>query len=164
MAYEFRRLTAEDIALVNDWIARPHVAEWWIDGTGGPSEPLDEDILTEDEVRAWIVSFEGRPFAYMQDYTPHLDPQHHFFDRPPGTRGIDQIIGEADMVGIGHGPAFIRQRVEQLFAEGAPCVVTDPHPKNARAIRAYQKAGFAPYGEVISPAWGPSLLMECKPE
>ncbi|ADU12448.1 GNAT family N-acetyltransferase [Asticcacaulis excentricus] len=160
--YGFRRLTEADIALVNDWIARPHVAQWWIDGTGGPSEPIDADILQEPDFNTWIVSLHDRPFAYMQDYNPHLYPDHHFFDRPLGTRGIDQIIGEADMVGIGHGTAFIRQRVVQLFAEGASCIATDPHPDNTRAIRAYQKAGFAPYGEVISPEWGPSLLMECK--
>jgi aminoglycoside 6'-N-acetyltransferase len=38
---------------------------------------------------------------------------------------------------------------------------TDPHPQNTRAIRAYEKAGFAAYGEIISPGWGPSLLMQC---
>jgi aminoglycoside 6'-N-acetyltransferase len=158
--YDFRRLAPDDLELVNGWIARPHVAQWWIDGTGGPSEPLDAEIFDEVDFNAWIVSLNGRAFAYMQDYNPHLDPDHHFFDRPQGTRGIDQIIGEADMVDLGHGTAFIRQHTETLFAAGAPCVVTDPNPKNARAIRAYEKAGFVAFGDVISPEWGPSLLMQ----
>jgi RimJ/RimL family protein N-acetyltransferase len=29
-----------------------------------------------------------------------------------------------------------------LLAKGAPRVVTDPDPANARAVRAYEKAGF----------------------
>lgn len=161
--YGFRPLTRADIAIVNDWITRPHVAEWWIDSTGGPSEPLDDDILTEPDFNTWIVGHDGRDFAYMQDYNPHLYPNHHFAARPHGTRGIDQIIGEVDMISIGHGSAFIRQRVEALFQSGVTCVATDPHPANARAIRAYEKAGFTAYREIISPEWGPSLLMECLP-
>jgi aminoglycoside 6'-N-acetyltransferase len=60
------------------------------------------------------------------------------------------------MVGIGHGSAIVRQFVEELFAEGAPRVIIDPHPDNARAIRAYEKAGFreidrrtSRYGDVV---------------
>ena len=90
----------------------------------------------------WIVSHEGRPFAYIQDYGPHDWAMHHFGHLPPGSRGIDQFIGEPDMIGRGHGSAFIRAHVDRLFAEGAPVVGTDPDPSNARAVRAYQKAGF----------------------
>lgn len=160
--YDFRRMTAADLPLVNGWIAAPHVAEWWIDASGGPSEPLDESDLAEPDFNTWIVSLDGRSFAYMQDYNPHLYPDHHFFDRPQGTRGIDQFIGEADMLEQGHGSAFVRQHVETLFAAGAPVVVTDPAPNNPRAIRAYEKAGFTAYGEIVSPEWGPSLLMQCE--
>jgi aminoglycoside 6'-N-acetyltransferase len=46
------------------------------------------------------------------------------------------------LIGQGHGPAFIRRFVERLFKAGAPRVVTDPNPRNSRAIRAYAKAGF----------------------
>ncbi len=160
LEYGFRPMTIDDLTMVNGWIKEPHVAEWWIDADGA-SEPFDESDLAEPDFNAWIVSLDSKPFAYIQDYNPHLYPGHHFFDRPEGTRGIDQIIGEPDMVGKGHGPAFIRQHIKRLFDDGAPVVVTDPHPKNARAIRAYGKAGFAAYGEIISPEWGPSLLMQC---
>jgi aminoglycoside 6'-N-acetyltransferase len=46
------------------------------------------------------------------------------------------------MLNRGHGSAFIRAHVDRLFAAGAPAVGTDPDPSNARAIRAYEKAGF----------------------
>jgi hypothetical protein len=32
--------------------------------------------------------------------------------------------------------------VDRLFAEGAAIVGTDPDPSTARAVRAYEKAGF----------------------
>ena len=158
--YGFRAMTAADLPLVNDWIAAPHVADWWVEADG-PAELMTEADLGEPGFIASIVSLDGRPFAYMQDYDPHLYTGHHFSDRPAGTRGIDQFIGEAHLVERGHGTAFIRQRVDTLFAEGVPVVVTDPAPANARAIRAYQKAGFAVYAEIVSPDYGPCLLMQC---
>ncbi len=66
------------------------------------------------------------------------DP-HPFSHLPPGSRGIDQYIGEPGMLDRGHGTAFIRQQCERLLAAGAPAVGTDPHPDNLRARRAYQK-------------------------
>lgn len=62
------------------------------------------------------------------------------------------------MLGCGHGSAFIRAHVERLFAQGAPAVGTDPHPSNARAIRAYEKAGFVRDVEQDT-EWGRALLM-----
>jgi len=157
--YDFRRMTPADLKLVNDWVRQPHVAEWWTEEDD--AEAFDADVFTETDFNTFIVSLDGKSFAFMQDYNPHLYPDHHFFDRPNGTRGIDQIIGEADMVNKGRGTAFIRQHLEALLTEGTPCVVTDPHPQNARAIRAYEKAGFAAYGETVSPEYGPLLLMQC---
>ncbi|ESQ90350.1 hypothetical protein ABAC460_09350 [Asticcacaulis sp. AC460] len=152
--YSFRRLTPDDLDLVNGWILAPHVAQWWVDADG-PAEPIGLEDFDEPDFRMWLVMHDGVPFAYMQDYDPHLYPGHHFADRPAPARGIDQFIGVADMVGKGHGSAFIRQRAAELFDEGAVVVVTDPHPSNGRAIRAYEKAGFIPYGEGNHPQWWP---------
>ncbi len=64
------------------------------------------------------------------------------------------------MVGRGHGSAFVRLHAERLFAAGAPAVGTDPHPDNLRAIRAYQKAGFAAVSGPVQTRWGRAILME----
>ena len=29
--YQFRPMSADDLPLLRDWLARPHVAEWWRD-------------------------------------------------------------------------------------------------------------------------------------
>jgi aminoglycoside 6'-N-acetyltransferase len=66
------------------------------------------------------------------------------------------------MIGHGHGSSFIRQFVENLLASGIPRIVTDPDPDNARAVRAYAKAGFQSERLVDTPD-GPALLMVRNP-
>jgi len=158
MTYLFRHATRADLPLLRLWRARPHMVEWW-----GPPEQDDmEEALADPHTAAWIVALDGRPFAYAQDYDPHAFPGHHFGHLPPGSRGIDQSIGEPDLLGRGHGSAFVRQHVERLFAAGVPVVGTDPHPDNRRAIRAYEKAGFTVASGPLDTAWGRALLMECR--
>ncbi len=96
----------------------------------------------------------------MQDYTVHGWEDHYFFPLPKGSRGIDQFIGEPDMIEKGHGSAFIAERLKTLFEEGAPVVATDPHPENARAIAAYKRAGFMEFGAPLETRWGPILPMK----
>ena len=105
----------------------------------------------------YIVASDDRPFSYLQCYQM-TDWNTGFGPQPEGTRGIDQMIGEPDMIGRGHGTALIRSFVEGLLATGAPRVVTDPDPTNARAIRCYEKAGFARDRLVDTPD-GVALLM-----
>ncbi len=105
----------------------------------------------------YLVASDGLPFAYLQCYNLS-DWNTGFGPQPYGTRGLDQFIGEGDMLGCGHGSAFIRAFAEQLLAKGTPRVVIDPDPANARAIRAYERAGFCKDRIVDTPD-GPALLM-----
>lgn len=153
--YTFRKATTADLDLLLDWQSRPHVSEWW-----DSVEPTGERELCDPRVARWIVSIAGRPFAYMQDYTVHGWENHHFFGLPKGSRGIDQFIGEPDMIGKGHGSAFIAERLHVLFEDGAPVIATDPDPENARAIAAYKKAGFRAFGSPQETPWGRILPMK----
>jgi len=153
--YVFRAMTAADLPTVERWLESSHVREWW----GDPTEQylLVSGDLDEPAMDQFIVSADGGDFAYIQCYD--LTAWNSGFGpQPPGTRGIDQFIGEADMIGRGHGSAFIRAFVDRVLAGGAPRVVTDPDPKNPRAVRAYEKAGFEKAGLVDTPD-GTALLM-----
>src|SRR5262249_32606635 len=97
-------------------------------------------------------------FAYLQCYVQGACPDNGLGLHPAGTRGIDQFIGEASMVGRGHGPAFIRAFTDELLAAGTPRIITDPNPANARAVRAYEQAGVLRQREVDPPD-GRALLM-----
>lgn len=155
-SYQFRPMTATDLPLVLHWLKQPHVVEWWGD-THEQFELVSGDLEIE-AMQQYIVAIEDRPFAYIQSYDPRDWPDNGLGDHPPGTQGIDQFIGEPNMVERGHGSAFIRIFIERLLAAGAARVVTDPDPANARAIRAYEKAGFARDRLVDTPD-GIALLM-----
>jgi aminoglycoside 6'-N-acetyltransferase len=158
--YQFRALTAADLPMVRGWLAAPHVVQWW----GDPDREfgLVQSDIDHPAMDQYVVSIDDRPFAYLQCYDQLAWPENGLGDHPPGTRGIDQFIGEPDLIGQGHGSAFIRAYVDRLLAAGAPRVLTDPDPTNARAIRAYEKAGF--HGEhVVDTPEGPALLMVRNP-
>lgn len=137
MTYRFRRAVAEDTALLVHWLQADHLQEWFGDW-------LPE--LDRDDVRSWIVLFDDAPLGYIQDYRVGDFADHPLDALPPDASGIDQFIGPTAMLGLGHGPAFITQHVAHLIGDGAPAVGTDPDPRNSRAIRAYEKAGFRPLG------------------
>ncbi|MGL4635811.1 MAG: GNAT family N-acetyltransferase [Beijerinckiaceae bacterium] len=152
--YHFRAALLDDLGLLRGWQSIPHVSRWW-----GAGDPFDEAELADHRVSRWIVSLGSRPFAYMQDYSVHGWGQHHFDYLPEGSRGIDQYIGEPDMMDQGHGQSFIHQRVTGLFKQGAPAIGTDPHPDNARAIAVYEKLGFEIAGPPLETEWGFVLPM-----
>jgi aminoglycoside 6'-N-acetyltransferase len=153
--YRFRAATMADFDLLAGWQRAPHVSPWW-----NSDPPLTEEKLSDPRVLRWIVAFGERPFAYMQDYAVHGWPEHPFDYLPQGSRGIDQYIGEPDMIGKGHGTGFIRQRMQDLFGQGAPALATDPHPDNRRAIAVYEKLGFRIVGPAMETPWGTVLPME----
>lgn len=151
--YSFRRVRSDDLEMLAGWQSTPHVREWW------DQEPYDDADLADPKVSRWIVQCGGRPFAYMQDYSVHAWDEHPFSYLPLGTRGIDQFIGDPEMLNLGHGQGFIAARMQALFGEGAPVIVTDPHPDNHRAIAAYRKVGFEPAGSRLQTQWGLVLPM-----
>src|SRR5262252_2578674 len=104
--YAFRAMTVADLPLIRRWLGTPEVVRWW----GDPAEQYDlvSGDLDHPDMDQFIVSLDGRPFAYIQCYA--LSTWNEGFGAQPAlTRGIDQFIGEVDMIGRGHGSSFIRQ-------------------------------------------------------
>jgi aminoglycoside 6'-N-acetyltransferase len=153
--YFFRPMTSDDLPLIQRWLALPHVREWW----GDPLEQyaLVSGDLDEPAMDQFIFSITGGPLGYLQCYD--LTAWNTGFGpQPSGTRGIDLFIGEPEMIGCGHGSALIRRFVDDLLANGAPRIITDPDPANRRAVRAYERAGFQK-GRMVDTPDGPALLM-----
>jgi aminoglycoside 6'-N-acetyltransferase len=157
--YVFRPITSADLPLIRRWLETPEVVRWW----GDPDEQyaLVGGDLDHPGMDQFIVTIGDRPFGYIQCYA--LSTWNSGFGaQPPKTRGIDQFIGEPDMIGCGHGSGFIRQFADTLLSSGIPRVVTDPDPDNGRAVRAYAKAGFQ-RDRVVDRPDGPALLMVRNP-
>lgn len=155
--YAFRPMTIGDLDQIAAWLRAAHVAKWW----GSDVEMRTARIaahIGSRAVKPYIISINGRPAGYLQSYDPHAEADHPYQDQPIGTLGIDQFIGEADLTGVGHGPALIATFALQRFAEGTPRIITDPDPANLRAVRAYAKAGFRVLDQRTT-IYGPALIM-----
>ena len=158
----FRPLMMVDMPMLHEWLKRPHVAEWWT-----PAPSLDEVIeeftpLTRPGHRdQGYIAFDGdRAIGYIQSYIVK-DGGNGWWEEEtdPGARGIDQFLAAGDQLGRGLGTAMVRAFVTRLFEDPAVTKIqTDPDPRNARAIRCYEKAGFRAVREVDTPD-GHALLM-----
>jgi aminoglycoside 6'-N-acetyltransferase len=127
--YGFRAMSAADLSLVRNWLETPEVMRWW--GQPDQQHALVSGDLEVETMDQFIVALDGRPFGYIQCYDLS-DWDSGFGTHPAGTRGIDQFIGEPEMIGLGHGSGFIRQLVEGLLRSGTPSVVTDPDPAKCK--------------------------------
>ena len=154
--YLIRPMAHDDLPLVRGWRAQAHVARWWGDAS---IEPEDEK-LSDPRIALWIAELDGQPFAFIQDYDVHGWSPHPFSYLPAPSRGMDVYIGEAAMIGAGHGARFIRQHVGSLFAAGVKGVGIDPHPDNAAARASFAKAGFKDVRGPVTTPWGVAMLMD----
>ncbi len=160
--FVFRPLEADDMPRLAEWLARPHVAEWW-----GAPQGLDEvraeyaEAIASDAVWPFIAILDGAPVGFVQVYdVMRADPSWWRDERDPGARGIDQFLADASLLGRGIGSRMVAEIVAQIFADPAVTKVqTDPSPENARAIRAYEKAGFRRTGRVTTPDGEAELMV-----
>jgi aminoglycoside 6'-N-acetyltransferase len=149
-------VAAADLPMLGAWLDQPHIAAWWDDVDDKLAEI--REAMADPATQPFIVELDGRAIGYIQCYDPHLEAEHPYRDQPVGTLGIDQFIGEPELVGIGHGSRLIAAFVEDLFSKGAPRIIIDPNPANGRAIRAYEKAGFTAFDSRTS-IYGDALMM-----
>ncbi len=155
--YRFIPVEPRHLNMIMEWLAEPHVAKWWGDS---PEEEmaLIMEHLDSVSVEPFIIMLGDEAIGYLQTYDPHLEDDHPYQDQPTGTLGLDQFIGEPDLIGQGHGPRLLEEFVSLLFEEGVPRIIVDPDPANSQAIKAYKKAGFVAFDTRTS-IYGPALLM-----
>ena len=142
-----------DHDLIVRWRNAPHVAEWW--STDDDPTPTTYDRVVREygpgtEDASWsidcIIAVGDRAVGFTQFYPwsgaadearemgiPDID----------GSYGLDIFIGEPDMVGRGVGSRAVALLSRYLFdAHDATSVALLTPVGNARAHRAYEKAGF----------------------
>jgi AacA4 family aminoglycoside N(6')-acetyltransferase len=158
-------MEAEDLPMLQAWIRRPHVREWWAGEE--PDMPFDEfrahylpRVMAEARVTPYIALLDGRPLGFCQSYVAMGSGDGWWEEvTDPGVRGIDQFLCEAADLGKGLGTQMVKALVARLFENPAVTrVQVDPDPANARAIRCYEKAGFRAVRTIETPD-GPALYM-----
>jgi AacA4 family aminoglycoside N(6')-acetyltransferase len=161
----FRPMLDEDLPMLQAWIGRPHVREWW---AGEEADFSPERfrafylprVMAEERVTPYIAMLGDRPVGYAQSYVA-MGSGGGWWNEigDPGVRGIDQFLCEASDLGKGLGTRMVKAFVARLFADPAVTrIQTDPDPANTRAIRCYEKAGFRAMDTIITPD-GPALYM-----
>jgi aminoglycoside 6'-N-acetyltransferase len=134
---ELRPLEPDDVPALRRIRAADEVVRWW----GSPDDdfPPDDDdarftVLIGGEVAGMIQYYEEPdPEARSADVDVFLDPVHH---------------------GKGHGTDAMRTIVRHLTGErGHHRVTLSTDPRNAGAIRCYEKAGFRAVGVTRASRW-----------
>ncbi len=139
---KLRHATIEDVDILEHWDTQPHVIE-----AGGAWDDFDWATELGRKV-PWrellIAELDGRPIGVLQIIDPTDEEDHYWGDIAPGHRAIDIWIGEADRLGRGHGTAMMQSAVERCFDDASVhSIVIDPLASNTRAIRFYERLGFA---------------------
>ena len=150
MDLEFRPVHRADFPLLGRWLAAPHVEPWWresfdpvsVEARYGPC--VDGAEPTE----LFLVVQGGREIGFVQRY---LIDDHPDWKRslepaavPHPSIGVDYLIGDAELLGQGLGPAIVDRFVRETWQRypQALSVVVDVAQANRRSWRALEKCGF----------------------
>jgi aminoglycoside 6'-N-acetyltransferase len=136
------------------------VKRWWDDGVKTPYpeatiEEYREAIRGEDPTYHYLARIDDTPIGMFQHYRIGDDPEYaEALSLAEDAIGVDLFIGEAELLGRGHGPKMLQEFLcDVAFPfHGIDVCVIGPSVTNLPAIRAYTKAGFRPLKEVHVPS------------
>jgi len=165
MAWSFKKITEDDLPILQQWFKEPHVQQWW------PIPTQDEVLahflkrIRSKDTFGYLALLDDSPIGYIQYYYVdqsgektgmHLPP----VDLPITTVGTDQFIGDPNYLHKGYGTQFIKAFIEYLrtIEPHITTIIVDPDPTNIAAVRCYEKVGFKHVTEYDTP-YGRALLM-----
>ena len=146
-----RPIAPRDRATLKAIRDEPEVIRWW--GAQTEAWPGDDETVEE-----WVIELDGEVIGSLQFFEePDADSRHADVDILLATRTHSRGLGTDAMRAIaGH---LIEER-------GHHRITLTTSPDNARAIRAYEKAGFRRVGvtrlseRAPDGTWRDELLME----
>jgi RimJ/RimL family protein N-acetyltransferase len=153
---QFRTPVSDDIAILSDWLTRPHVRRWWKPKW---TEEVLAALASGGEPPAYlspfIVELDGNPVGYIQSYEALADPSGFWVGVETiteGTRGIDLLIGKEDLTNRRLGREIARRFIAGLFEDPAvDRIVADPHLDNWPCTIALKRIGFRDRGRFPQP-------------
>ncbi len=164
----FEPVQPEHYPLLRGWLAKPHMRQWW----GDPEQELSyirDMVEGRDTTRPFLIALDGVPVGYIQYWFigHHQNAQwiadHPWLAQMPAEAiGVDLSLGDPDLLSKGVGSAALATFVRGLRDQGYDTIIIDPDPENARAVRAYSKAGFRPVPH-LEGRTGDVLIMQHDP-
>jgi len=117
-------------------------------------EEYREAIQGKDPTYHFLATIDGWPAGMFQHYRIGDDAEYaEALALGEDAVGVDLFIGEKELIGLGHGPAMLRQFLRDVafpFHRIDVCVI-GPSVHNLAAIRSYEKVGFRALREVHVP-------------
>ena len=156
MTIAFRRMTADDLRLMHEWLQREHVRKWW--SKRETYEDVIEHYLPAIEgskpTDLYVILVNDRPAGFIQTYDVSDHPEYReLVDVEDGVAGVDLFLAEEVATGRGLGSKvlvdFVRDVVFSVPATHA--CIADPDAENRASIRAFEKAGFRAVRELVDP-------------
>lgn len=151
---KIRTLNDNDYPIMLKWLTDDRVLEYY----GGRDVKYTLDSLIthyreefEEDGFRLIIEYQGIPVGYGQVYrvSGKLFEEYSYAETDKVVYAMDQFIGEPDYWNMGIGSRYVGTICKFLHNNrNANAVILDPHKNNARAVRAYQKAGFKIVGEL----------------
>lgn len=144
----FRPLADADMPMMKRWLEDPDVSPWYEEDSTDLAmlrEHYRAEINGTSTTHAFIMLTDGRETGYIQCYVIDDEPDYaRQLQVDPGAVGIDLFIGEPWARNRGLGAPILRAFLRQVVfgRMGAESAIIAPDPKNTRAVRSYEKAGF----------------------
>ena len=141
--FNFKSLATSDLPLLFEWLALPHVAQWWreIKDYKKFAEKYGQWIEIDD-VGSYIIMHENQPIGFVGWAETATDPIRKEA-YPERTYGMDVFIADLDYLGKGYAAELIKQFIHKIIMPMNPSkIIIDPELTNERAIHVYEKVGF----------------------
>ncbi len=150
----FRPLRRSDFALLGQWIAAPHVAEFWREDASAEAVAAAYGPMVDgdDPTEGFIVEVDGRAVGFVQRYLVSDFPAWSAAvgaavgpaESSGECAGIDYLIGIEELTGIGLGPRVVDAFTVRTFERfpDRTSVAVAVQQDNRRSWRALEKARF----------------------
>ncbi|MFG1616541.1 GNAT family N-acetyltransferase [Nonomuraea wenchangensis] len=153
---------ADGVAVVHDWMNRPHVAGPW--DQAWPYERWAAEIARQAagrHSRPCLAYRDGEPVAYLELYRVLRDRLAPLYPYRSHDLGVHIAIGDERDLGHGVGRRLLRAVAVGLLAADERCtrVVAEPDVRNEPSVRAFTAAGFVRAGEVTMPHKTAALMV-----
>ena len=143
-----RSMADSDYPIMLKWLTDDRVLEFY----EGRDTHFNSATLKSHYSEVWdavyyrvIFEYKGIAVGYGQIYKLYgeMYEEYHYPQNGGTVFAADQFIGEPEYWSRGIGTKYMKTVLDFLrIQENAEAVILDPHKSNARAIRAYGKAGF----------------------
>jgi RimJ/RimL family protein N-acetyltransferase len=145
-------------ALLEDWLARPHVAEWF----GAPAPHLAFAAAPPAGAGQAVIVWNGLPIGYLRWRTvgrADLDAVG-LSEIPDGATDADLFIGDTALQGKGLGQAALIELQARLQDAGAtPTLGLTTSVDNVAALAAFERMGFQRYQQYETSEFGRCWLL-----